>query len=145
MGPSRTEKRILWTREAPVSEHFGLEVADWIVLERSRPNALIIGPNESIEAFCTVLRSVLPGSVFTDGRRLHLPQTICQALFVMNAEHLNPDDQLRLLGWLTRDGGHTQTITTATFPIFPLIAEGMLLDALYYRLNVMTVMLHAHG
>ena len=52
---------------------------------------------------------------------------------------LDPSAQRALFHWLDVHGGRVQVISVAPAPLFPLVAGGEFSEALFYRLNIVTV------
>lgn len=74
---------------------------------------------------------------------LDLPSDETRALVLRDATALSGNDQRRLLAWMDGNGSRAQIITTASRPLFPLVAAGLFDDALYYRLNVILLRVSA--
>jgi hypothetical protein len=105
-----------------------------------RPNALIIGDKRArapiLERIVTdakrpLHRTELPGT-------LALPESNDGTLLVDDVAGLSADQQMRLLRWLD-DRRHMQVISTSERNLYSLVETGAFLDALYYRLNVITL------
>jgi len=140
--PTASGKRDCRAREDGVTQRCGLDQTDWLILQHPRSNVLAIGPIDTVQALYDVLGSRLPGPhVSADGRGLRLPRRRCGTLFVQNPGLLSVSEQLTLMRWLDDHQGGTKTITTSTFPLFPLVGHRFL-DTLYYRLNVIMIVLH---
>ena len=52
---------------------------------------------------------------------------------------LDSGAQRALFHWLDVQGGRVQVISVAPAPLFPLVAGGEFSEALFYRLNIVTV------
>jgi hypothetical protein len=74
---------------------------------------------------------------------LEFPTGECGALVVRNASALTSDEQAALSKWL--DGHRRQVVATTEHPLFPLIAEGLFDETLYYRLNVVLLRIDSTG
>lgn len=105
-----------------------------------RPNALIIGDERERAPILERIvknakhplhRTQLPGT-------LALPESSDGTLLVDDVAGLSPDQQLRLLRWLD-DRRRMQVISTSERNLYSLVETGAFLDALYYRLNVITL------
>jgi DNA-binding NtrC family response regulator len=60
-------------------------------------------------------------------------------LVLYGADTLDRQEQQDLLAWLDLTHGTVQVVSVSTRPIFPLVTQGLFLDTLYYRLNMMLV------
>lgn len=60
-------------------------------------------------------------------------------LVLRDLTDLNPGAQRELFRWLEAQGGRVQVVSVAPTPLFPLVAEGEFSEALFYRLNVVTM------
>ena len=60
-------------------------------------------------------------------------------LVLYGADKLNRQEQQDLLAWLDMTHGTVQVVSVSARPIFPLVLQGLFLDRLYYRLNMMLV------
>ena len=52
---------------------------------------------------------------------------------------LDPGEQRALFRWLDIQGGRVQVVSVAPTPIFPRVADGEFSEALFYRLNMVTM------
>ena len=66
-------------------------------------------------------------------------------LILQGADALSACDQQQLLEWLEGDARATRILTTTHRPLFPLVESGNFLEALYYRLNVILLVLEPRG
>ena len=105
-----------------------------------RPNALIIGDRRDTtrildgivrDARTPVHRTQVPGA-------LVLPDSASGTLLVDDVGRLNPEQQMKLLAWLDESRG-VQVVSTTERRLYDLVETGAFLDALYYRLNVITL------
>jgi hypothetical protein len=60
-------------------------------------------------------------------------------LVLYNADRLDRQEQRDLLAWLDATHGTVRVVSVSARPIFPLVTQGVFLDTLYYRLNMMLV------
>jgi transcriptional regulator of acetoin/glycerol metabolism len=59
-------------------------------------------------------------------------------VLVRDLATLSVDQQRALSSWLDQVGpGHVQIVSTNALPLFPLVEQGVFLEALYYRLNTL--------
>ena len=111
----------------------------------TRPNVLVIGPVAQTEAAVTAIVAAVgkparlwapdvPLPVRADGR----------AIVIRDVATLSPVLQKAWLAWLsTQQRRRPHIIATSSIAVFPLIAQGMFLADLYYRLN--TILLDLRG
>src|ERR1051326_3073456 len=111
--------------------------AEWLILRTCRPNVLVTGSNDFI---CSVLSALTP----------HLETPICEwvrgrdlpaaeespTLLIRNVGALSLPQQRGLLKWFGDSVARPQVVSTSAFELLPLVHEGVFLDVLYYRLNV---------
>jgi transcriptional regulator of acetoin/glycerol metabolism len=58
---------------------------------------------------------------------------------VREADVLTATQQASLARLLRRSAGELQIVSIARVPLFPLVAQGLFLDEVYYRLNAMVL------
>jgi transcriptional regulator of aromatic amino acid metabolism len=129
------------TRSVPVAPPRPLLVPpeEMRALRQAHPNVLVVGPDAATDAalnelYPVVRRPIIPVDA---GAGFHPPAEHAGTVVLRNVGALTPDDQRRLLDWLTEVSGMTQTVTTSAIPLTSSLETGTFLDALYYRLNVM--------
>ena len=66
----------------------------------------------------------------------HLPAIAFRSLIVRDAECLTATQQRSLAALLSRSLGRVQVISIAGARLYPLVRQGLFLEDLYYRLNV---------
>jgi hypothetical protein len=104
-----------------------------------RPNILLIGPPAAADELlprvlsrCRAPVHEISGSHFTlmpdDG-----------TVVLRNLADFDLGAQRALFRWLDLQGGRVQVVSVAPAPLFPLVAGGEFSEALFYRLNVVTV------
>ena len=111
--------------------------ADWDLLVIAPVNVLLIGEPLTTSAVVDALRPHLVEPLSTvDGHdTLNLP---CVGTVVLSdVEGLVRADQQRLNTWLTDH--RSRLITTSRGSLFPMIAAGMFIESLYYRLNTVCI------
>ena len=122
--------------EAGISGH------EWYAFVASRANALLVGPADVTARVWTFVWPALPKPVcWADHVRFWLPLEGVPTLIVQHADELTDGDQMRLLRWLEGEGQSTRVLATARYPVFPLVEQGTFAEALYYRLNTLTLRL----
>jgi hypothetical protein len=67
-----------------------------------------------------------------------LPTDSTSRLIIDDVGALSPDDQQALLHWLDRHLD-AMVLSFAGTTVFPLVTNGMFLERLFYRLNIVTV------
>lgn len=123
--------------ETPV-EVLALHVpaSDWRLIVKARPNLLVEGPHDSTERLLAALASHSPTPV---GDWRQSGETAEGAtLIVRDVDRLTAQEQRELMDCMKGDEGPSiprQIISTSATAVFPLIARGLFLEALYYRLN----------
>ena len=60
-------------------------------------------------------------------------------LVLRDLTDLDPGAQRDLFRWLEAQGGRVQVVSVAPATLFPLVAGGEFSEALFYRLNVVTM------
>jgi hypothetical protein len=111
---------------------------EWRILCAERLNSLLEGPIAATDAALLMLQPhVTEPIVWNRTQALELPSGQTSALILRDVAHLSAGDQTRLLAWINGTGTRTQIVSTTEYPLFPLVAQGLFDEALYYRLNVM--------
>jgi hypothetical protein len=106
------------------------------------PNLLLIGPEAATRAYLDRQMLPLPSSVRScNGADLRLPSEPVQGLVVRDVERLTRDHQDQLVEWLSGPGCHTRIVATSGAPLYPMVERGEFSDALYYRINMITLRL----
>lgn len=104
-----------------------------------RPNILLIGPPAAV---ADLLPDVLsrcrePVHEICGGHITLMPGA--GTVVLRDLADLDRGAQRALLHWLDVQGGRVQVISLASAPLFPLVAGGEFSEALFYRLNMVTV------
>ena len=119
-------------------------VDEWFLLRTGRPNALLIGSkarvNAAIAGLCPYLRAPLvewhPRAV------VEPPQEAVGTLIICGVETLDLAQQERFLAWLHGHAANdVQVLSVAERPVYPLVVREEFLEALYYRLNVLCLVM----
>jgi hypothetical protein len=113
------------------------------LLSRARPNLLLEGSESALDAALVALTPQLrqPLWRWRAGRSFRLPFEPPGALVLRDVSRMDPDQQHQLLDWLDVTGRRVQVISSTSERLFPLVERGTFLDVLYYRLNVVRVVL----
>ena len=112
------------------------------LLGMPRVNVLLIGIDGMV---WNVLRTLLPDlrepiTSWCPGERLVLPrEERTGTLILHDVGAMAPRDQLQLLGWLQSTARRTQVVSMTSVPLLPRVRCGAFLDALFYRLNIVSV------
>jgi hypothetical protein len=128
--------------ERPVFSEFRVSSCDWRAIQIARPNLLVIGSDTDVASFLRALSHIFrqpATSIRAPG--LALPSRGGGTLVVSDVAGLSRHEQDRLLAWLAENGDTTQVISTSASAVFAAVETGTFLESLYYRLNVMTLVL----
>jgi transcriptional regulator of aromatic amino acid metabolism len=147
--PELDVRMIVRRREPLVTDMHSLEypwMADAMLVQRLtrsewRPNLLVLCRHlepervvaplmASAERPCHVCH--LPGA-------LTFPEVPGGTLFLVNLGALTLGQQMRLCDWMGDGGRGFQVVSIARESLYPLVEEGRFLEALYYRLNVVSL------
>ena len=112
---------------------------------RERTNVFLIGPVARCDDVIATLGPDLiePMVVCRARAGLVLPSGVMVGTLILrDVDALVHADQQRLLDWLD-DAVAVKVISTATAPLLPRIERGAFLDALYYRLNTICILMMA--
>jgi hypothetical protein len=115
----------------PVTELLG-------ALHLFHPNILLVDCGEDTEQAFTDIRPTLliPLAVWWPLETPHFPAIECGSLIVHEIECLTVPQQLSLASLISRPRGTLQIVSIARLPLYPLVHQGLFLEDLYYRLNV---------
>jgi hypothetical protein len=81
--------------------------------------------------------------LFCDGAEPIFTNGPIRSLIVRDVDRLTRTDQERLIEWLNRHDEDTRVIATSARPVFPCVERGQFSEALYYRINTVTLVLSA--
>ena len=103
----------------------------------SRPNVLVIGPIAQTEAAVIAIVAALGKPAHFWAPEVPMPaRGDGRAIVIRDIATLSPVLQKAWLAWLsTHQRRRPHIIATSSIAVFPLIAQGMFLADLYYRLN----------
>jgi hypothetical protein len=116
--------------------------AEIAALGTPRVNLLLTGPDAVIENLLDALFADLhePIGRWCPGEQLLLPPPILIGTMIFQDVGAMPmTDQHRLLHWLTGAVGRTQVVSTTSASLLPDVHSGAFLEALYYRLNIVSI------
>lgn len=111
---------------------------DLLSLRSWRPNILLIGQPAAADLLPLVLSRCRPPVYEIHGGRLSaMPAD--GTVVLRDLDDLDPGEQRALFRWLDIQGGRVQVVSVAPTPIFPRVADGEFSEALFYRLNMVTM------
>jgi len=107
-------------------------------LHRFHPNILLVESGVEAERTLAEIRPMLrvPLMEWSPREMPHLPAIAFRSLIVRDAECLTATQQRSLAALLSRSLGRVQVVSIAGVRLFPLVCQGLFLEDLYYRLNV---------
>jgi hypothetical protein len=133
-------------RPVPPPARLAIQPGDWNTFVGSRANTIVVGTEEAALGVWTAVWPSLQKPIhWVEGERLSLPRRSAGTLILQGADTLSARDQQQLLDWLEGDARATRILSTTRRPLFPLVESGTFLEALYYRLNVILLVLEARG
>lgn len=115
--------------------------AEMVQLGMPRVNLLLTGRDGVIEYLLDALLPDLrePIGRWSPGDRLLLPpSTLIGTMIFQDVGAMSVGDQRRLMEWLTH-AGRTQVICTTPSPLLRQVEAETFIEALYYRLNIISV------
>src|SRR5215831_5937614 len=119
---------------APASQ--GSSLANDLRLYTVRPNMLVIGPVALVEDMLFTITAMLLTPVCCWTSDVPLSTLGAERTVVIReVATWGLDRQEALLTWLSEPSRRPQIIATSSIKIFPLVTQGLFLEALYYRLN----------
>jgi hypothetical protein len=111
------------------------------MLEQTRPNLLLIGsPARVSDVLRIIARSLASPIASCTATRLALPDRAIGTLAIHGADHLSRNQQEKLHSWVLVHPS-TQVIMAATRPLLPLVLRNTFSDVLFYRLNLLSVVI----
>lgn len=131
--------------EPPRLANLGLSEECLRTLETKRPNLLLIGPPTQVTCVLQMIEpSVVRPVASVRAERLTLPERAIGTLVLHDANRLNPRQQDQLHRWIDLHPLE-QVIATASEPLFPLVVRNAFSAVLFFRLNVMSLMIDAES
>jgi hypothetical protein len=130
-------------RSMPAPTRLPIPISDWQTLVDTRANTVVVGQEEDALLVWTAVWPSLEKPIhWVDAEHLELPRRRpAGTLILQGADGLTSAGQQTLLDWLEHDARATRVLTTASRPLFPLVESGTFLEALYYRLNMILLVL----
>jgi hypothetical protein len=126
----------------PVPARLGIPHSDWETFLTTRANTVVVGNEDAALGLWTAVWPTLQKPIYwVDADRLSLPRQSAGTLMLQGAHALSVSAQQRLFEWLDRDARAMRVLTTSAEPLFPLVEGGRFLEVLYYRLNMLLLIL----
>jgi len=106
-----------------------------------RPNLLIENKRASLDSVLNQLGAVCNSAVSVCRFRgvLDLNVKPGGTLVLADVERMTIGQQLTLFDWLGRSGGDVQVVSITRAPMAALIADGLFLEGLFFRLNTVRI------
>jgi hypothetical protein len=104
------------------------------------PNLLLIGPDAATRPYLDRLMTA-PSVRSCDSAEPRLPSEPVGGLVLRDVERLTRERQDQLVEWLNGPGFHTRIVATSVTSLYPMVERGEFSDALYYRINMVTLLL----
>src|SRR6266550_5851626 len=112
--------------------------SEWLILRSHRPNVLVTGSNDLIDAVLGALRPQLQCPIYEWSSDRNLPAgSEWTTLLIRDVGALSLPQQCSLMAWLEeQESRRVQVVSTSTVELLHLVHDGAFFDGLYYRLNV---------
>ena len=128
-------------RLMPVPARLPIPAGDWQTLVATRANAVVVGQEDAaLRVWTAVWPSLEKPIHWVDADHLLLPRHPAGTLVLQGADMLTPSAQQQLFAWLDSEARSTRVLTTTPRPLFPLVESGAFLAKLYYRLNMLLLL-----
>ena len=119
-----------------------IPTSDWDALVATRANTVVVGNEDAALGLLTAIWPTLQKpTCWVDAGRLSLPRQSAGTVILESAHALSRAAQQQVFEWLDRDARATRVLTTTPHSLFPLVEDGSFLEALYYRLNMLLLVL----
>jgi hypothetical protein len=126
----------------PAPARLAIPTDDWDALVATRANTIVVGNEEAaLGVWTAVWPSLWKPICWADPGRLSLPRHAAGTLILQGAHALSASAQRQVFDWLDHDERATRVLTTTLHPLYPLVEDGRFLEALYYRLNMLLLIL----
>jgi hypothetical protein len=126
----------------PAPARLSIPASDWEALVATRANTVVVGTEDAALGVWTAVWPRLKKPIYwVEADRLSLPRQSAGTLILQGAHTLSPSAQQQVFEWLDRDARATRVLTTTPHSLFPLVEDGSFLEALYYRLNMLLLIL----
>ena len=117
----------------------GHSAPEWRILKTARCNVLVTAIPDAVERLLAALTPYLDQPVWcwTPDTVLPPPGDV-RTLVIHNVDALSDYQQRELLSWLEQSAvTRSRVVSTTTVRLVPLVAAGLFLEVLYYRLNTL--------
>jgi hypothetical protein len=104
------------------------------------PNLLLIGPDTATRPYLDLMMP-LHSVRSCDSTEPCWPNEPVGGLVLRHVERLTREGQDQLVEWLNGPGFHTRIVATSVTSLYPMVERGEFSDALYYRINMITLLL----
>jgi len=106
-------------------------------LKRQHPNILVVGPAAFVHAALRSIEPLVPQPIFSwrPYEARGVPADSYATLVIHRVDTADADQQRQLCDWFDTRPRHIQVVSTALAPLYPFVENGTFLEALYYRLN----------
>jgi hypothetical protein len=120
---------------------------EWHILKTACPNVLVTGPTDAVERSLATLWPYLEQPVCCETPDTLLSSSGDVRTFVIrDVDRLSASQQRQLALWLERSAAtRIRVVSTSAVSLFPLVAAGLFLEALYYRLNMLLLDAQPHS
>jgi hypothetical protein len=126
----------------PVPARLAIPASDWEALVATRANTVVVGQENAALGVWTAVWPTLQKPIYwVEADRLSLPRQSAGTLILQGAHALTASAQQQVFDWLDRDAHATRVLTATPQALFPLVERGTFLEALYYRLNMLLLIL----
>jgi hypothetical protein len=116
--------------------------SDFHLLATTRANALLVGNEPATSKLWNMLWPTLRKPVrWWDARAMPFPSQQDGTLILERVDEMEPLAQQRLFEWLDDPRRATRVLTASPRPLFPKVQSGDFLEKLYYRLNVVLLVI----
>jgi hypothetical protein len=133
-GPTR--------RTLPTPARLSIPESDWEAFVATGANAVVVGSEDAaLGVWTAVWPSLQKPICWSDAGELSLPRNSAGTLILQGAHLLNASAQQQVFEWISLDARATRVLATTPLPLFPLVEGGTFLEALYYRLNMLLLIL----
>jgi len=106
-------------------------------LKRQHPNLLVVGPVAFVHAALRSIEPLVPQPIVSwhPYEKREVPDESYATLVIHRVDTADADQQRQLCEWFDTRPRHVQVVSTALAPLYPFVQNGTFLEALYYRLN----------
>jgi len=106
-------------------------------LKRQHPNILVVGPAAFVHAALRSIEPLVPQPIVSwrPYETREVPVESYATLVIHRIDTADADQQRQLCEWFDTRPRHVQVVSTTVAPLYPFVQNGTFLEALYYRLN----------